>query len=326
MSRSISNIIAICLFVLVFVSVFISTVGAETQGSTNQNSPELARMKAVLDCTCKCGLTLAYCEKEDAGCSVRPYLLTRLGKLLDEGKRGMELVASFIGPMHPVKKQLIKARLQNRHALLFFFQEGCGKCEEVREVLEIGAEIWGNMVEITQVDINKKENEEIRREFRIYSSPIVLVFGPNGVVVRQFKDNITIESLENAFVTPAMAQILRGLQDKRVLFLTVHAKDWKNASSVEKTVAKVGEILRNSVRIVHVDPTNTEEESLLKALKVDKDQNQSLAYVVSQSGKIGGRLEGPVSRKDLFLAFQKVLAARSGCGGSGSGPGGNTCK
>jgi hypothetical protein len=88
----------------------------------------------------------------------------------------------------------------------------------------------------------------------------------------------------------------------------------------------VGEILRTSVRIVHLDPTNREEEPLLKMLKVDKDENESITYVVSQSGQIGSRFKGPVSRKDLFMAFQKVLAARSGCGGSGSGPGGTTCK
>ncbi len=65
---------------------------------------------------------------------------------------------------------------------------------------------------------------------------------------------------------------------------------------------------------------------MLEILKVDNNQDQSLTYVVSQSGRVGSRFEGPVSRKDLFMAFQKVLAARSGCGGSGSGPGGTTCK
>jgi hypothetical protein len=149
---------------------------------------------------------------------------------------------------------------------------------------------------------------------------------PNGVVVREFKKNITTESLESAFVTPAMAQVLRGLQDRRVIFLTVMAEDWKNASPVQSTVSSVGEILRNSVRIIHVDPTNKEEKPMLNILKVDNGQNQSLTYVVSQSGLIGSRFEGPVSRKDLFMAFQKVLATRSGCGGSGSGPGGTSCK
>jgi hypothetical protein len=176
------------------------------------------------------------------------------------------------------------------------------------------------------VDINKKENKKVRQEFRIFSTPTLLVIAPNGVVVREFKENLTIESVESAFVSPAMAQILRGLQDRRVIFLPVAAPDWKNASSVKKTVSGVGEILRTSVRIVHVDPTNREEKGLLKMLKVDKDENESLTYVVSQSGQIGSRFKGPVSRKDLFMAFQKVLAARSGCGGAGSGPGGTTCK
>jgi hypothetical protein len=311
---------------LVFVFVFAAGIGAETAESTSQSNSELSRMKALLDCTCECELTLAYCEKEDADCSVRPSLLTKLNRLLNEGKKRMALVRAFVGPMHPAKEQLMEARFQNRHGILFFYQEGSRECEKARAVLKKGSQIWGDEVIISQVDINKKENDKIRQEFRIFSTPIILVMAPNGVVVRQFKENITIEKLESAFVTPAMAHILKGLQDRRAIFLTIMASDWKNASSVKRSVSGVGEILRNSVRIVHVDPTNQEEKSFLKVLKVDENQNQSLTYVISQSGQLGSRFEGPVSRKDLFIAFQKVLAARSGCGGSGSGPGGTTCK
>jgi thiol-disulfide isomerase/thioredoxin len=326
MSRNISKIIVFVSCALLFVSVFAKNIEGKSGEPTNGDNPELARMRTVLECTCECGLTLAYCEREDADCSVRPALLTKVERLLDEGKRGMELVRAYMGPMHPVKQEFMEARLQNRHAILFFYQEGSGECDEAREVLREGSEIWGDRVKISHVDINKKENDEIRKEFRVFSTPTILVMAPNGVVVREFKKNITTESLESTFVTPAMAQVLRGLQDKRVILLTVMAEDWKNASRVQNTVSSVGEILRNSVRIIHVDPTNKEEQPMLKILKVDNSQNQSLTYVVSQSGLIGSRFEGPVSRKDLFMAFQKVLATRSGCGGSGSGPGGTTCK
>ncbi len=326
MTRRISKIIVIGCCAFAFVSIFANNVLAETALSTKQNNPELSGMKAMLDCSCECKLTLAYCEIEDADCSVRPALLTKLERLLDGGKRGMDLVLAFMGPIHPVKEQLMEARLQNRHAILFFYQKGNRASDEVKPVLEEGSEIWGNRVKISRIDINKKENRKIRQEFRIYSTPTLLVIAPSGVVVREFKENITAPGLEKAFVTPTMAQILRGLQDKRVIFLTVQEENWKNASSVRKTVSRGGEILRNSVRIVHLDPKNMEEKPLLKMLKVDKNQDQSLTYVISQSGQIGSRFEGPVSRKDLFMAFQKVLTARSGCGGSGSGTGGNTCK
>jgi thiol-disulfide isomerase/thioredoxin len=326
MTRTISKIIALGQCVLAFVFMFAAGVGAESVEFTDQKNPELARMTTMLDCTCECGLSLAYCEKEDADCSHRPALLAKLEGLIDDGKRGMEVVVGFMGPMHPVKEQLMEARLQNRHAILFFTQEGCGECDDVKDVLKEGSEIWGDKVSVSQVDINKKMNDQIRQEFRIFSTPTILVMAPNGVVVREFRQNITFEKLESAFVTPAMAQILRGLQDRRVIFLTVQAADWDNASSVTTTVSAVGDILRSSVRVLHIDPTTKEEEPLLKVLKVDNDQEQSLTYVVSQSGQVGSRFEGPVSRKDLFLAFQKVLAARAGCGGSGSGPGGNTCK
>lgn len=326
MSRDIFKIIGFITCVLLFVFIFAKGIGAKTGESASQYNPELARMKALLDCTCECGLTLAYCEKEDADCSVRPELMAKVKRLLDEGKRGMRLVLAFMGPLHPVKELFMEARLQNRYVILFFYQEGSKECNETREILREGSEIWGDRVTISHVDINKKENEEIRKDFRVLSTPTILVMAPNGVVVREFRENITIESLETAFVSPAMAQILRGLQDRRVIFLTVMAEDWKNATGVQKTVSGVGEILRNSVRIVHVNPMNGEEKPMLDILKVDNNRRQSLTYVVSQSGLIGSRFEGPVSRKDLFMAFQKVLAARSGCGGSGSGPGGTTCK
>ena len=323
--KILGNMIAgLCALTLVFF--FVLDANAKTLDGGDKENSELARMKAVLNCGCECGLTLAHCAKEDADCTVRPTLLSRLERFMAEGKRGMDLVRAMEGPMNPAKEQILEARFQDRYAILFFSQKGSLACEEIRHVLSKGKKLWGDEVVITEVDINKKENDKIREEYRIYSAPRVLVFAPNGVIVSEFKKNITVDGLENAFVTPATAHILRGLQDKRVIFLMVQGDGWKNAENVRKTVSGVGDILRNSVRVLQVNPGDASEESLLRTLKVDKDKNQSLTYVISQSGQIGSRFEGPVSRKDLFMAFQKVLTARSGCGGSGSGPGGNTCK
>ena len=312
--------------VTVFLFSITNIIGAATTESTKQRNPELSKMMSMLDCTCECGLSLAHCVKEDSDCSVRPGLVKKLNHLADDGKRGMELILAFMGPVHPVKELLMEARLHDRHAILFFSQRGSRECDDVETVLKEGAKIWGDRVRIAQMDINKKENKSIKEEYRIFSTPTVLLIAPNGVVTREFKKKITVAQIEGAFVTPAMAEILRGLQDKRVIFLTVNAPDWKNATSVKRTVSMGGEILRNAVRIVHVDPTDTKERSFLKMLKLEKDRNESLTYVVSQSGTIGSKLEGTVSKKDLFMAFQKVLASRSGCGGSGSGVGGNTCQ
>jgi len=323
--KILGNMIAgLCALTLVFF--FVLDANAKPLDGGDKENSELARMKAVLNCGCECGLTLAHCAKEDADCTVRPTLLSRLERFMAEGKRGMDLVRAMEGPMNPAKEQILEARFQDRYAILFFSQKGSLACEEIRHVLSKGKKLWGDEVVITEVDINKKENDKIREEYRIYSAPRVLVFAPNGVIVSEFKKNITVDGLENAFVTPATAHILRGLQDKRVIFLMVQGDGWKNAENVRKTVSGVGDILRNSVRVLHVNPGDAGEESLLRTLKVDKDKNQSLTYVISQSGQIGSRFEGPVSRKDLFMAFQKVLTTRSGCGGSGSGPGGNTCK
>ncbi len=78
MFERISNIIAIGSCALVFVFIFAISVLGQTAVSAKQNNPELVRMKAMLDCPCECKLTLAYCEIEDADCSVRPALLTKL--------------------------------------------------------------------------------------------------------------------------------------------------------------------------------------------------------------------------------------------------------
>lgn len=291
-----------------------------------QNLSDLERMKKLLDCTCECGLNLAYCEKEDAGCSERPALVKKLKGLLAEGRRGKELILDFTGPLHPVREDLLLARLAERPAVVFFYQQGSRECEEVNEVLKKAAERWGDRVKIARVDINKQENSRLCLQYSIFEAPVVLVFASNGVITRQFKKDVTLAKLESGFVSPAMAEILRGLQDRRVIFLTVHAANWKSAAGVAQTVDNVAEILRNSVRTVHVDPADGEEASLLKRLRMDTERRQAMTYVISRSGGLGSRLSGAVSKKDLFLAFQNVLAARSGCGGTGSGPGGNTCK
>ena len=97
MSRRISKITAIGSCALVFVFIFAISIGAKTVESTNLNNPLSAKMKVLLDCTCECGLTLAYCEKEDADCSVRPALLAKLRQKKAIDFKGVKLYSTSSG-------------------------------------------------------------------------------------------------------------------------------------------------------------------------------------------------------------------------------------
>lgn len=276
-----------------------------------------------IDCNCGCGLNLKNCQRDDPTCTTRPEIIEQIKRLIQEGKKEEEIIKSLVTP---AGKAINQARKEGKYLFLFFYEEGSDDCEKMSKVIKKAKKRWAKKAKFFNININGKREKEIIAKYGAYQAPLIVVIAPNGVVTRGFPGVVGLKELEEAFVSPKMTEILKALQNRKVIFLCVQNEDTKYAKEVLKTVNEVAEVLGDSVKVVKVDPLDSQEEELLKQIKVEPKVETTITMVISQSGTVGEKFTGKVSNLDLFKAFQKVVAQRSGCGGSGSGPGGSTCE
>ena len=244
------------------------------------------------------------------------FLLLVFPFLLSETEAITEVLK---GGRTPAEKAIRLAREENKSVFLFFYKKGEEKSERMTKIIKEAEDRWSEEADFIRIDVNEGKEKEIISQYGIRRTPMTLVMASNGVIVAGFPKVVSLDDLEKAFVSPRTIEILGGLQQRKVIFLNVRDEDTQYAKENTKVLEEVAEVLGKSVKVVEVNPRDKSEEKLLKQIGVEPDITNSIVMVISQTGRMGDSFEGKVTNKQLFTAFKKVLAQKSGCGSGGSG-------
>lgn len=79
---------------LVVVVIIILALFLIYKPSELSQSAGLDKLKRQIDCSCGCDYTLEDCEKLDPTCSVRPGIISRVNKMIEQGKPEKEILAA----------------------------------------------------------------------------------------------------------------------------------------------------------------------------------------------------------------------------------------
>ncbi len=216
-------------------------------------------------------------------------------------------------------KDIARAKKENKFLFLFFYEKGSDQCDRMSKILKEAKSKWSHKAKFINIDINDNKEKEIISKYGIWRAPVTLIMTPNGIIITGFPGVVELEDLEKVFISPKMIEIMEGLQEKKVIFLLIQNKRTKYAKENLKTVNNVTEVLKKSIRVVKINPKDNKEKKLLSQINVNPNISNSTIVVISQSGRVGDRLEGKTSNRELFLSFKKILAQKSGCGSGGCG-------
>ena len=219
------------------------------------------------------------------------------------------------------KGAIAQAMKEKKFLFLFFYEKGSGECDRMSRIIKEAKSKWKDKADFISIDINDSKEREIVGQYRIRHVPVTLVMAPNGVIITGFPGVVGLEELKEAFIPPKMIEIIGGLQERKVIFLCIQNENTEYAKENSKVVKDVADILGKSVKVVEVNPEDKREETLLQRINVQPNITNSTTIVISQTGQIGDRFEGKVTKKELFASFKKVLAQKSGCGSGGASGG-----
>ncbi len=232
------------------------------------------------------------------------------------------LISGIVEDVNASSKEAIaQAMKKNKFLFLSFYEKGSDECDRTAKIIEEAKSKWQDKADFISIDINDSKEREIVRQYRIWRVPVTLVMAPNGVIVTGFPGVVGLEELKEAFIPPKMIEIIGGLQERKVIFLSIQSENAKYAKENSKVVKDVADVLGKAVRVVEVNPKDEREEKLLKRINVNPNTTNAVTIIISQTGQIGDRFEGKVTKKELFASFKKVLAQKSGCGSGGASGG-----
>ena len=143
------------------------------------------------------------------------------------------------------------------------------------------------------------------------------------VVDAHLQKAVNAEALVASFVSPKLAEVLKLLQDQKLVLLCVQGDETKyNSESMAAARDVVAdEQAAGQIVAIRVDPGDEGVADLVKKLNVPDTKTEAAIHILVPPGTVAGVVEGATSKQALWDAIGKAVSSCSsgGCGPSGCG-------
>lgn len=225
-----------------------------------------------------------------------------------------------------------QASRENKHLFIFFYKDQNERTLRSQKIFDQTMQKMRDQANFVKVKVNDSSEKQIVDKFNLQRSPMpfVLVLSPNGAVTGGFASNFFEKQLLDAFASPGMAACLKGLQDRKLVFLCLQNVETTNNDAAMQGVRefKADSRFSSATEVIMIDPSNIEEQKFLKELAIDLNSSQATTVFISPPAEAIGQYKGMTSKEQFVSDLQKAVSGCCGPGGccpGGCCPGGK-CK
>jgi hypothetical protein len=209
---------------------------------------------------------------------------------------------------------------QNKHLFALFVRQGDPQGTAMERVFAEAERTLGKRALFRTAKVTDLAEVDFVSKYGIDRAPMPLtvVFAPNGAIVNSFPGMVvTKDELGNAFAAPAFADVMKALQDGKVVLLCVQGKRTQNngPSLAAARSATYDQRAKGTIAVVQAAPEDAVNANMLKPLKADSTLKVATIFILVPPSTLAGKVEGATTHEELWTAITKGVSACSG--GSG---------
>lgn len=219
------------------------------------------------------------------------------------------------GANNSVMEAIRRATQENKYVFLFFYKKGDEKSNEMRQVITHARKELSAKANFVNIDVADENEQELIRKYGIDRAPIpiTLVMAPNGAIVGGFPNEVSEDKLRNAFVSPKMAEIVKAIQDRKIVYLYIGKQNMKHYTENLNVIKEAAAVdLRGFAKVIEVDPEDKREASLLKQCRIETPVKETNLLILN-GGRIVGTLKGEIVKQQLVTRTIKGCSGGSCC-------------
>jgi hypothetical protein len=261
------------------------------------------------------GVALTGCESSDAATEN-----VQAAEAKRQPKTSPDNSASISGKGMAAIKQASEA---NKYLFLFFSKTDDEQTSAMRKVFDVAMAKLSDRAQSVVVNITDSSEKDIVEKYDLDRAPmpLVLAMAPNGAITGGFPTKFEEQNLLDAFATPCMENVMKSLQDGKLVFVCVQNDKTKSNDTAMRGVRDFQSDARfaSATEIVTLDPADEKEASFLGDLRVSPDIAEAITVFLVPPGQAIGKVEGATDKDGLVELLSKASTA---CGPGGCGPGG----
>jgi len=222
----------------------------------------------------------------------------------------------------PTERAIDRARKEGEYVFLLFYRPNDRGDAKMKGAFDRAQARLTEKAVFVSVDMASRAEARLIDKYDVRRAPLplTLVMAPNGAIVRAFTQPVQEDALANAFASAKVAEVLKALQDRKLVTLCLQGPTTKhNSESLLATRQFVSDAkLAGQAVLVVADPQK--EPDLLKRCGIAVEPADSTTVMLLPPGRLIAKISGATTKDVLLARLQSGLAScGSGCGPSGCG-------
>lgn len=186
--------------------------------------------------------------------------------------------------------------------LILFWKDNDANTQKITATLKTAVAKRSDRAEWQSVQVNDEANRAVIEQYQVRRVPMptVLCVAPNGAITGAFVRKLNDEAVEGALLSPSGADVVKALQDKKIVIVHVKAAEQSPLPfGAAEFMADPDFLARTAIFSVALsDPT---ERRFLTDINVNTtDAGRSLLVVMAPPGVLVGKFEESVTKAQLI--------------------------
>jgi hypothetical protein len=217
-------------------------------------------------------------------------------------------VAAQGAPAASSSQQVLSAAsAEKKHTFLVFYKENNPATQAMAQAVKRGVESRGGRAALALVQVGNPAEKALVDRFGVSRAPMPLTVAvaPNGAITKLVPGTISDQQIEQCFVTPAMAQCMKAMQDGRLVFACVQSGPKASIPAGVADFASDAEF-KHRVAVVPVYANDPAETKLVRELEADSVTKGATTVFMAPPGVLVGKFGPATTKEQLAIALHKA--------------------
>ena len=203
------------------------------------------------------------------------------------------------------EQRLSQAAAEDRYSFVLFYKTNDAATQAMHRTLkQVLSQSHPESV-IVGVSLTDAAEARLVKQFGVMRAPmpLTLALAPNGAITGSFPQKVAAADVQQAFVTRAMADAMKSLQERKLVFICV------SQSQTARLPAAIAEFqadprYQKRLTMISVLATDASERPLLEQLKISPESVRGVTTaLLAPPAVLVGRFEASASKQQIAAAL-----------------------
>ncbi len=219
--------------------------------------------------------------------------------------------ASATAPTQPstskAQQTIDRAAEEGKYTFLLFFKQNDEATKAMAATIKAGLTDKAEQAVVASAQVGLPAEQALVTKYDVSRAPMpmTVVIAPNGAMTGIFSQKVTVEALNDAFVTPTMMVTMKSLQAGKLVLVTVQGSA-KGAAPAALKDFQSDPHFKDRLVSVSMQAADPLEGKFLGQMQLDPKAKSTHTVLLAPPGVLVGKFDAIASKDEIAAALAKA--------------------